>query len=64
MFRNFPLTQIHPHAQQTAEAAEAAEVQKKFWDAGIFPSPIICHSCLHNTICYYHHLITITGQCA
>jgi hypothetical protein len=61
VFLNFPLTQIHPHAQQ---AAEAAGVQKKFWDAGIFPSLIIGHSCLHNTICYYHHLITITGQCA
>ena len=32
VFRNFPLTQIHPHAQQAAEAAEAAGVQKKFWD--------------------------------
>ena len=32
IFRNFPLTQVHPHAQQTAEAAEAAGVQKKFWD--------------------------------
>lgn len=30
MFRNFPLTQIHPHAQQAAEAAEAAGVQKSF----------------------------------
>src|SRR6476469_1379905 len=32
VFRNFPLTQVHPHAQQTAEAAESAGVQKKFWD--------------------------------
>jgi hypothetical protein len=32
VFRNFPLTQIHPHAQKAAEAAEAAGVQKKFWD--------------------------------
>jgi len=32
VFRNFPLTQVHPHAQQTAEAAEAAGVQKKFWE--------------------------------
>jgi protein-disulfide isomerase len=32
VFRNFPLAQVHPHAQQTAEAAEAAAVQKKFWD--------------------------------
>jgi hypothetical protein len=29
VFRNFPLTHIHPHAQQ---AVEAARVQKKFWD--------------------------------
>lgn len=32
VFRNFPLTQIHTHVQQTAEAAEAAAIQKKFWD--------------------------------
>ena len=32
MFRNFPITQIHPHAQQAAEAAEAASTQNKFWD--------------------------------
>lgn len=32
VFRNFPITQIHPHAQQAAEAAEAAAVQGKFWD--------------------------------
>jgi protein-disulfide isomerase len=31
-FRNFPLTQIHPHAQQAAEAAEAAGAQGKFWE--------------------------------
>jgi len=31
-FRNFPLTQIHPHAQQAAEAAEAAGGQGKFWE--------------------------------
>lgn len=32
VFRNFPLTQIHPHAQHAAEAAEAAAVQGKFWE--------------------------------
>lgn len=32
VFRNFPLTQMHPHAQQAAEAAEAAAVQGSFWD--------------------------------
>jgi protein-disulfide isomerase len=32
VFRNFPLTQVHPHAQNAAEAAEAAGAQNKFWD--------------------------------
>jgi protein-disulfide isomerase len=31
VFRNFPLSQIHPHAQQAAEAAEAASAQGRFW---------------------------------
>lgn len=31
VFRNFPLTQIHPHAQAAAEAAEAAGGQGVFW---------------------------------
>ena len=30
-FRNFPLTQIHPHAEPAAEAAEAAGAQGNFW---------------------------------
>jgi protein-disulfide isomerase len=32
VFRNFPLTQIHPHAQRAAEAAEAAGAPGKFWE--------------------------------
>jgi protein-disulfide isomerase len=32
VFRNFPITTAHPHAQQTAEAAEAAGAQRKFWE--------------------------------
>jgi protein-disulfide isomerase len=32
VFRNFPLTTIHPHAQHAAEAAEAAAEQGKFWE--------------------------------
>ncbi|MGH9886565.1 MAG: DsbA family protein, partial [bacterium] len=32
VFRNFPLVEQHPHAQQAAEAAEAAAVQGKFWE--------------------------------
>jgi protein-disulfide isomerase len=31
VFRNFPLTQSHPHAEHAAEAAEAASAQEKFW---------------------------------
>jgi len=31
VFRNFPLTQVHPHAERAAEAAEAAATQAKFW---------------------------------
>jgi protein-disulfide isomerase len=30
-FRNFPLTNIHPHSEHAAEAAEAAGVQGNFW---------------------------------
>ena len=32
VFRNFPLTTVHPHAQHAAEAAEAAGAQGKFWE--------------------------------
>jgi protein-disulfide isomerase len=32
VFRNFPITQVHPHAQHSAEAAESAESQNKFWE--------------------------------
>ena len=31
VFRNFPIIQLHPHAEQAAQAAEAAGVQGKFW---------------------------------
>lgn len=31
VFRNFPLNEIHPHAQHAAEAAEASADQNKFW---------------------------------
>jgi protein-disulfide isomerase len=31
VFRHYPLSGIHPHAQQAAEAAEAAAAQNHFW---------------------------------
>jgi protein-disulfide isomerase len=30
--RNFPLTNVHPHAEHAAEAAEASRAQGKFWE--------------------------------
>jgi len=32
VFRNFPLTTVHPHAENAAEAAEAAGAQGRFWE--------------------------------
>jgi len=32
VFRNFPITTSHPHAERAAEAAEAASSQGKFWE--------------------------------
>ena len=32
VFRHFPLTLAHPHAQPAAEAAEGAGAQGKFWE--------------------------------
>ena len=32
VFRNFPITRSHPHAQHAAEAAEAAGAQNRFWE--------------------------------
>jgi Na+/H+ antiporter NhaA len=32
VYRNLPLSDVHPHAQLAAEAAEAAGAQGRFWD--------------------------------
>ena len=32
IFRNFPITNSHPHAEHAAEAAEAAARQGRFWE--------------------------------
>lgn len=44
VFRNFPLTEIHPHALHAALAAEAAATQGKFWK-------------MHD--CIFHHQHTL-----
>jgi protein-disulfide isomerase len=32
VFRNFPLSEMHPHAEHAAEAAEDAAVHGRFWE--------------------------------
>jgi protein-disulfide isomerase len=32
VYRHFPVTTTHPHAESAAEAAEAAGAQRKFWE--------------------------------
>ena len=32
VFRNFPITTSHPHAEQAAESAESAAAQDRFWE--------------------------------
>ena len=32
VFRNFPLTEMHPHAEHAAELAETAAAHGKFWE--------------------------------
>ncbi len=32
VYRNFPLTDLHPNAQLAAQAAEAAGIQGKYWE--------------------------------
>ena len=32
VFRNFPLSEIHPHAESAAETAEFADAHGKFWE--------------------------------
>ena len=32
VFRNFPLSEMHPHAEHAAEVAEAAAAQGKYWE--------------------------------
>jgi protein-disulfide isomerase len=32
VFRNFPLSEVHPHAKMAAVAAEAAALQGRFWE--------------------------------
>ena len=45
VYRNFPLTEIHPHALHAAFAAEAAAAQGKFWE-------------MHDYIFHHQHTLT------
>lgn len=45
VFRNFPLTTIHSHAQAAAEAAEAAGAQGRFWE-------------MHDALLEHQHTLT------
>lgn len=47
VFRHFPLMQMHPHAQQAAEAAEAAGAQGQFWE-------------MHDTLFVHQHALDDT----
>jgi protein-disulfide isomerase len=44
VFRNFPLTEIHPHALNAALAAETAAAQGKFWE-------------MHDSIFHHQHTL-------
>src|SRR5215471_7601449 len=47
VYRNFPLTEIHPHALHAAFAAEAAAAQGKFWQ-------------MHDRIFHHQHTLADT----
>ena len=47
VFRVFPLTRIHAHAQAAAEAAEAAAAQGRFWE--MHDRPFEAHRKLEDT---------------
>ena len=46
VFRNFPLTEIHPHALNAALTAEAAAIQGKFWQ-------------MHDFIFHHQHTLEV-----
>lgn len=55
VYRHYPLVGIHPHAQDAAEAAEAAGAQGRFWDM---------HEILfgHQQALKRHHLLAYAEQ--
>jgi len=46
VYRNFPLTEIHPHALNAALTAEAAAIQGKFWQ-------------MHDFIFHHQHTLEV-----
>jgi protein-disulfide isomerase len=55
VFRNFPLSEIHPYARPAALAAEAAALQGKFW---------AMHDAIYENQTYLNEnlLLTLAGQ--
>jgi protein-disulfide isomerase len=55
VYRNFPLSESHPHAEHAAEAAEAASAQGKFWEMHDFLFE-------HQRALDDHHLVSYAKQ--
>jgi protein-disulfide isomerase len=62
VFRNFPISQLHPHAEQAAEAAEAAAVQGKFWEMYELLLRSSSRLDLHSLLGYAEHLDLDVGR--
>src|SRR4051794_11003446 len=55
-YRHFPLSEMHPHAELAAEAAEAAGAEGRFWDM---------HKALYanQRALDEHHLLRYAAEC-
>src|SRR5919108_517879 len=60
VYRNFPLTEIHPHARHAAEAAEAAGGQGAFWSMHVRLFEHQPH--LYDDVPDFLHLVAAVGR--